>query len=406
MTLRISLLILLCLAVVAGAGHRGGALAQGAPIAGSGKLPEIDPYAEAPHDVVEAIANLLSNRTEGNPFNGIKACFKDAGGNEITQIDCRQRLDRYFSDMMEKHREKLGRFSRLEVYARLTDLSGDPSGKSFVRDVYALRGVVVGLDDARRFRDVKICFQDAGPQPAIRQICRQQLYRYHTELLRENFVLFRDINPKLIHKRLFAIADQDNAIFGVGEMTAIESMRNIRKAQQEEKQSAARAMSQAQRYYCPPSTSRRLEPLEVQMASDGICLCSYGRRFLGSTPTVRGRPVGAIYSSCGATSRFRILDLNRGHLMHGDWITIQAAHGGYVGVHENGFLYANRPTAGKYEQFRIVRPSGLPGQIRPGEMITLMSPRGVFVSTNLSGGGALRGVKEKPKPHDFFVLVR
>jgi hypothetical protein len=54
----------------------------------------------------------------------------------------------------------------------------------------------------------------------------------------------------------------------------------------------------------------------------------------------------------------------------------------------------------------VVRPSNRPGQIQPGEMVTLISPRGVYLTTNLAGGGALRGIKNLPQPHEYFVLVR
>ncbi len=349
---------------------------------------------------------MLSNRAESGFFDGIKACFKNAGLNELAQIDCRRRFDRFFAEVREKRRDLLGPLPPLEVYARLAALSGDSQGVRFSKDVYALRGVINDLETAREFEEVKTCFQQAGPQPAIRQICRQNLDRFHAELMRENALLFRDLEPEAIRKRLFAVADEGNAIFGVGETTAFDSLRKIRKAQQEEKEAAARAMATAQRYYCRPSASRRVAPLEAVMASDGVCLCAYGGRFLGSTPAEKGRPVKAVCGQCGAAGRFKIADLNRGSLMHGDWITLQAIHGGYVSVHRNGFVYADRQQAGKFEKFRVVRPSNRPGQIQPGEMVTLISPRGVYLTTNVAGGGALRGIKNLPQPHEYFVLVR
>lgn len=220
------------LAAAAAAGNAG--YAQNNPVAGSGKLPELDPFAGAPQNVTDAVATMLSNRAERSPFSAIKGCFKNAGLNEIAQIECRQRFDRYFAHVREKRRDLLGPLPPLEVYARLASLSGDPQGVRFAKDVYGLRGLINNLDDARGFAEVKKCFQQAGPQPAIRQICRQNFDRFHTELMTKNALLFRDLDPEVIRKRLFAVADEGNSIFGVGETTAFESLRNIRKAQQEE----------------------------------------------------------------------------------------------------------------------------------------------------------------------------
>ena len=38
------------------------AYAQNNPVAGSGKLPELDPFAGAPQKVIDAVATMLSNR--------------------------------------------------------------------------------------------------------------------------------------------------------------------------------------------------------------------------------------------------------------------------------------------------------------------------------------------------------
>ena len=399
-------LLLLQAALAIGPGGSESALAQDRPIAGSGQMPAADPFAEAPRNVVEAIREMLGNRAQRNPFNEIKTCFERAGPNTFGQADCRQRLDRYFADVIVSRKDLLGALPPLEVYVRLVALSGDPGGAAFSNDVYGLRGILITLDDAQGFRAVRQCFADAGPQPSIRQICRQRLDQFHTELMREHSVLFRDVDPKLLRKRLYAVADQDNAVFGMGDTTAFDSLRNIRKAQQDKQIEAARELAQAQASYCPPSNSRRLAPLEVQMATDGVCLCSYGRRYLGSNPTVRGRPVMATFASCGPVGRFRVGDLNRGELMHGDWVTLQASHGGYVGVTPNGSVYADRPAVGKFEQFRLVRAGNRPGRIQPGEMVTLISPRGMYVSTNLAGGGELRGTRQPPRPQEYFVLVR
>lgn len=382
------------------------AMAQNAPIAGSGQLPALNSLASAPPNVVEAISKMLGNRKQRNPFNHIKSCFDRAGSNKIGQIDCRTKFDLYFRTVLEERKDLLSGIPPLEVYARLAALSRDPSGPPFARDIYSLRGVITRLEDARSFREVALCFADAGPQPAIRQICRQRLDRFHTELMRENSVLFRDIDPALIRKRLLAVADRNNAVFGGSDTTAFDSLRNIRKAQQEERQADFQAMASARRYYCAPTQSRRIPPLETQMSTDGVCLCSYGRRYFGSNPTLRGRPVQSVYKSCGRFGRFRIVDLNRGRLKHGDWVTLQASHGGYMSHNKNGFVYADRQTPGKFEKFRLFRVSGAPGPIRPGEMVGLISQRGKYISTNLQGGGTLRGVDEKPEPHEYFVFVR
>jgi hypothetical protein len=53
------------------------AVAQ-APIAGSGALPVLDPLAQSPKIIIDAIAKVMSNRSDKRPFLPINACFRES----------------------------------------------------------------------------------------------------------------------------------------------------------------------------------------------------------------------------------------------------------------------------------------------------------------------------------------
>lgn len=211
------------------------------------------------------------------------------------------------------------------------------------------------------------------------------------------------MKPEAILRRLQELADSDGVLAGGGTQT-FDSLRNIRKAQQEEAIKAQRALAAAAANYCPAPGGMQ-GPLESRMTDTGICICGYGRRYAAPNPLRPGAPVQASYRSCGEAGRFRINDLNGGGLSNGDWVTVQAAHGGYLSVAQNGAVRSDKTEVGKFERFRIFRVSGIAGRIHAGEMVTLVSPRGMFVSANLRGGGILSGTRERPGPYDYFVLV-
>jgi len=119
---------------------------------------------------------------------------------------------------------------------------------------------------------------------------------------------------------------------------------------------------------------------------------------------VRNSPVRVAYRQCGPAGRFRVYDLNGGRLRHGDWVTMQTAHGPYVSMNRDGYVYGNRQSPGKGEKFRIIRATNLPGVIRSGEMITLVSALGAFVVPDLKRG-MLRATKNKPEAHEFLVFM-
>jgi hypothetical protein len=378
------------------------AVAQ-APIAGSGDLPGIDPLARPSRVVVDAVEKIMGDRTVRGPFLLIRTCFEEAGRQTALLQVCRQRLVSYFRSLVLDQREALGGLPQVEVYVRLIELANDPDAAVFMKGMFALRGIVNDVDQAQRFSDIKDCYRDAGPQPAFRQICRQRLERFHSEIAATRALDFRDVKPEAILKRLQELADSGSALAGGGAQ-AFESLRNIRKAQQEEAIKAQQALAAASAYYCPAPASRQAS-LESRMADTGICLCGYGRRYIAPNPLRPGAPVLAGSRSCGEAGRFRIRDLNGGVLSNGDWVTVQGAHGGYLSVAQNGAVQSDKTEAGKFERFRIFRVSGIAGRIQPGEMLTLVSPRGMFVSANVRGGGILAGSRERPGPYDYFVLV-
>ena len=125
-------------------------------------------------------------------------------------------------------------------------------------------------------------------------------------------------------------------------------------------------------------------------------MCTYGRRYVGSSASRSRRPARAAYKQCGAAARFRVGDLNGGRLRHGDWVSLRAVHGGYMSMNRDGIIYANRDRAGKAEKFRLIRAVNQPGLIRSGELFVLVSALGVFVVPDLKTGN-LKATKQKPK---------
>jgi hypothetical protein len=69
------------------------------------------------------------------------------------------------------------------------------------------------VDEARRFRVIKECYRDAGPEPAIHQICRRRLDGFLNEIMRTRGVELRDISPKEIKRRLLTVATADQVGF-------------------------------------------------------------------------------------------------------------------------------------------------------------------------------------------------
>lgn len=382
----------------------GGFVAAQAPIGGSGSLPVVDPSTQSPKIVVDAVAKVQSNRRDKRPFLDIKACFRQSRVQLALRPICRQRLEAYHRAMIRKYRNDFAGIAPIEIQIRLVELSEDPDALTIRRDLIALRGVIEELNEASLFRTIKECFISAGAQPALQQICRQQLEAFTQQLLSTKASRFRDIKPDAVRRRLRTVAMSDQAGFSAGDATTFQSLRDIRKAQREKKDAGRIAIARATPYYCKPSRRKGNPGLAAQLAGPGICICSYGRRYAASNPALRNSPVRVAYKQCGQAGRFRIHDLNGGRLRHGDWITLQAAHGAYVSMNRDGYVYGNRRSAGKGEKFRVIRATNLPGVIRSGEMITLVSALGVFVVPDLKKG-RLRATKNKPEPHEFLVLM-
>lgn len=375
-----------------------------APIAGSGALPQMNPEAQSPPDVIEAVGKLMSIRRDRGEMHEIKGCFRRSRLQATLRQICRQRLKSYFGRMMLKHRDIFANSKPLELFIRFIEVSGDPESNAFRKDLFSLRGIIGTIDEAQRFRQIKECFQDAGPQPAIQQFCRQRLDAFQGEILRTRGVELRDISPAAIRRRLLTVATSDQVGFLAGDTTAFESLRNIRKAQQEKKIKARTALVTARRSYCQVKTGRRAVSLTSLLSDPGICLCTYGRRYATSDPGQQSRPVRVAPGKCSAASRLRVGDLNGGRLRHHDWVTLQAVHNGYLSMNRDGIVYANRSQAGKSEKFRIIRAANTPGIVRAGELIVLVSARGVFVVPDLKNG-RLKATKKTPLPHEYFVLT-
>ena len=83
-----------CLAVAGGLALAVPAVAQ-APIAGSGALPVLDPLAQSPKIVTDAIAQVMSNRADKRPFLSINACFRESRVQTALRQACRFRLEKY-----------------------------------------------------------------------------------------------------------------------------------------------------------------------------------------------------------------------------------------------------------------------------------------------------------------------
>mgnify|MGYP003646629047 CR=1 FL=1 len=379
------------------------AVAQ-APIAGSGALPALDPLAQSPKIIVDAVAKVMSNRADKRPFLAINACFRESRIQTALTQSCRFRLEAYQRDMLIKYADLFAGLPPLEIYNRLVQLSDDPDRQVISRNLFALSGIVTQVSDARRFTLIKECFNNAGPQPAMRQICEQQLDAFQTELLRTRGVELRDIRPEAIKRRLRSVAMSDQVGFLAGGTSAFDSLRQIRNEQQEKRTAAVTALVQAIPYYCPAPSDGRTPQLSSQLENPGICLCTYGRRYVGSSASLSRSPVRASYAQCGVAARFRVGDLNGGRLRHGDWITLQAVHNGYVSMNRDGIVYANRERAGKGEKFRLIRAVNQPGLIGSGELFVLVSALGAFVVPDPKTG-TLKATKQKPAPHEYFVMT-
>lgn len=375
-----------------------------APIAGSGALPVLDPLAQSPSNVLDAVRKLMSSRKERGPLHAIRGCFEKSRLQPAFRQLCRQRLVRFHREIIEKRPDIFAGLPPLEIYIRFVEIARDPDAPDIRKDLFALRGIISEVDEAGRFRTIKECFRDAGPQPAIHQICRQQLEAFQTELLRARGVELRDISPAAIRRRLLAVATADQVGFMAGDTTAFQSLRNIRAAQQKKKAEAQMAMARARQYYCIARTGRQASTLRSQLEAPGVCLCTYGRRYAASSAGLQSRPVRVAYNSCSPAGRFRVADLNGGLLRHGDWITLRAVHDGYLSMNNDGVVYANRARPGKSEKFRLIKATNTPGTIQPGELIALVSARGVFVVPDHKKG-RLKATKQPPAPHEYFVLM-
>jgi hypothetical protein len=375
-----------------------------APVAGSGALPALDPFAQSPRDVVEAVEKMMSNRKDREPLHAIRGCFHESRLQPALLRVCRQRLAMFNRRIIEARSDIFAGLPPLEIYIRFVEIAGDPDSLSIRKDLFALRGIIGEVDEAGRFRTIKECFRDAGPQSAIHQICRQQLDAFQTEILRTRGIQLRDIRPEAIRRRLLAVATAEQIGFMTGDTTAFESLRNIRRAQHDKKVAAQTALVKAMPYYCSAKTGGRAATLTSQLAAPGVCICSYGRRYAASGAGMQSRPVRVAYSKCGPAGRFRVGDLNGGRLRHGDWITLRAVHNGYLSMNRDGIVYANRERPGKSEKFRLIKATNIPGVIQPGELIVLVSARGVFVVPDLKQG-RLKATKQPPAPHEYFVLT-
>lgn len=400
--MRIQFLLIAALTLTAGMAPSA-ANAQ-APVAGSGALPMLDPFAQSPRDVVEAVKKMMSVRKDRGPLHAIRGCFRESRLQRALLQTCRQRLVTFNREIIETRSDIFAGLPPLEVYIRFVEIAGDPDSLSIRKDLFALRGILSEVGEAGRFRTIKECFRDAGPQSAIHQICRQQLEAFQTEILRTRGIQLRDISPEAIRRRLLAVATADQIGFMTGDTTAFQSLRNIRKAQQDKTVSAQAALARAKPYYCAVKTGGRAVTLASQLAAPGVCICTYGRRYAASGAGMQSRPVRVAYKNCGAAGRFRVGDLNGGRLRHHDWITLRAVHNGYLSMNRDGIVYANRERPGKSEKFRLIRATNTPGVIQPGELIVLVSARGVFVVPDLKQG-RLKATKQTPAPHEYFVLI-
>ena len=141
-----------------------------APIAGSGWLPTVDPGAQSPKIIVDAIAKVMSNRRDKRPFLEIKTCFRQSRVQLTLRPVCQQRLETYHRQMIQRHRSDFAGLAPIEIQIRLNELSEEPDSITIRRDLFALRGVIDDLSEATRFRTIKDCFVHAGAQPALLQI--------------------------------------------------------------------------------------------------------------------------------------------------------------------------------------------------------------------------------------------
>ena len=66
-----------------------------APVAGSGAPRALDPLAQSPKIVIDAVSKVMSNRADKTPFLSIKACFRQSRVQIALRWSCSFRLESY-----------------------------------------------------------------------------------------------------------------------------------------------------------------------------------------------------------------------------------------------------------------------------------------------------------------------
>jgi hypothetical protein len=66
-----------------------------APVAGSGAPRALDPLAQSPKTVIDAVSKVMSNRADKTPFLSIKACFRQSRVQIALRRSCSFRLESY-----------------------------------------------------------------------------------------------------------------------------------------------------------------------------------------------------------------------------------------------------------------------------------------------------------------------
>jgi hypothetical protein len=118
-------------------------------------LPVLDPLAQSPKIIIDAIAKVMSNRADKRPFLSINACLRESRVQTALRQACRFRLERYQRDMVRKYPDRFDGLQPLEVYIRLVQISDDPDKLVLTSDLFVLRGIVSRAPDARKFRLIK-----------------------------------------------------------------------------------------------------------------------------------------------------------------------------------------------------------------------------------------------------------
>ena len=134
-----------------------------------------------------------------------------------------------------------------------------------------------------------------------------------------------------------------------------------------------------------------------------ICLQSHDGQFVGSG----GNPgrVDATADSCAGPAVHELIDIDAGELLSGEVVYLRSRDDRYWSAQPNGDLTADRPNAGLWERFRLVKRFGSPGEaIVEGDEVALQSFHDRWVVAEGGGGFEVAADREVASIWETFLF--